>query len=295
MPRLAFVTAVLLAVLVVIHLSRAIDPVDSFAVAEQARVRAHFDSAEREVRSHPVTGLSSAQRAARARALDRLHAYAVRGVFPKNRQFPGVFVPSFVDDRTGTRCGMAYLIEQSGSSGFVARIAATNNNATIPELKDDPELLSWLEDNGLTLAEAARIQPSYCGLPPEQQLIPCNAGELSVPVNRASAGYKTATAVSVGADVLAVALGAAPTNLSRTLVGSLAVATGMAGLAIGAPNVNESGSRRTIGFVNAGVGAVSAAFGVYRLIAKRSTVTPVSFEPWFSPSGAPGLLGRVSF
>src|SRR6185436_10450561 len=94
--------------------------------------------------------------------LDRIHAYAARGVFPRNRHFPGALVPSFVDDLTGTRCGMGYLIEEAEGSALVARIAATNNNATIRDLKDDPELLAWLDQNGLTLDEAARIQPKYC-------------------------------------------------------------------------------------------------------------------------------------
>src|SRR5580765_1187610 len=99
MPRIAVLGAVLLSAFLAMHPPRSMD---SFAVAEQARVRAHFDSAEREVRGNPVAGLSTAQRAARARALDRLHAYAARGVFPRNRHFPGALVPSFIDDRTGT-------------------------------------------------------------------------------------------------------------------------------------------------------------------------------------------------
>lgn len=283
MPRLTFVTAVLLSAFVVIHLPRSVDPVDSFAVAEQARVRAHFDSAEREVRGNPVAGLSTAQRAARARALDRLHAYAARGAFPRNRHFPGALVPSFVDDRSGTRCGMAYLIEQSGSGAFVARVAQTNNNATILDLRDDPDMVVWLEENGLTLEEAARIQPKY-----QHDPVP-------IPVTGASAGYKTATGVSVGADVLVVALNGLRTGLSPKATGAAGIATGVLSIAVGMPNFDESGSRRTLGFVNAGVGAVSAAFGVYRLAGQRSRVTPVSFAPWFSSNGAAGLSGRVTF
>jgi hypothetical protein len=258
------------------------------------RVRAHFDSAEREVRSHPVGRLSQAQRAARARALDRLHAYAARGVFPRNWHFPGAFVPSFVDDRTGTRCGMAYLIEESGSSGFVARIAATNNNASILDLRDDAELLSWLERNGLTLEEAARIQPTYCGpVPPG-----CYCVSFDVPycpTSTLSGGYKVATGVSVGADVAAVALNVVHTRMARPVAGAVGIVAGVAGIAIGAPNFDESGSRRTLGFVNAGVGAVSAAFGVYRLTHKPAAASLVSFAPWFSASGASGLSGRISF
>src|SRR5438445_6294774 len=41
----------------------------SFAVAERTRLRAHFDSVERELRARDVPGLTAAQRAARARVL----------------------------------------------------------------------------------------------------------------------------------------------------------------------------------------------------------------------------------
>jgi hypothetical protein len=287
MPRLTFFATVFFSAVVIMGYPPSSDP---FAASEQARVRAHLDSAERELRAAPVMGLSVSQRAARARALDRLHEYWVRGVFPQNTDFPDERVPYFVD-RYGTRCAMAYLIEQSGHGDFVTRVAATRNNARIREIKSDPQLIAWLEANGVTLAEAARIQPEYCWTHPCSDPLcgPCP------PVPPASTGYKAATALSVGADVLAVALSAAPTRLSRSLTGALSVATGVVGIAIGAPNFDQSGSRRTLGFVNAGVGAMSAAFGVHRLTGKRSGVTPVSFAPWVSASGAPGLSARLTF
>jgi hypothetical protein len=186
---------------------------------------------------------------------------------------------------------MAYLIEQSGHGELVARVAAMRNNARIRELRSDPQLIAWLEENGIGLAEAARIQPEYCwGRPCTDPFCgPCP------PVPPASTGYKAATGLSVGADVLAVALGAAPTRLSRSLTGALSVATGVVGVAKRAPQIDHSGARRTLGFLNAGVGAMSAAFGVHRLTGKRSRVTPVSFSPWFNAGGAPGVSARVAF
>lgn len=293
MHRLTLFAIVLLSVVLVMRQPAASDP---FAASEQGPVRAHFDSAEREVRSNPVAGLSAAQRAARARALDRLHAYAARGVFPTNPDFPGKFVPYFIDRITGTRCGMAYLIEQSGDTGFVARVAATNNNASIPDLKDDPELVTWLERNGLTLEEAARIQPTYCGLPPEQQLIPCDDGLLlAARAPRASTGYKTTTVGLVGADMVAVVLSTVPTRRSHILSAALGVAAGVVGIGVGATNLDHSDSRRTFGVINTGVGAVSAAVGMYHLTRKRPAVVPMSFAPWFSASGAPGFSGHIAF
>jgi hypothetical protein len=291
MPRLALVTVVLLsAVLGMRNRGLGDSLAHSYAAREQARVRAHLDSAEREVRAAPVTGLMVSQRAARARALDRLHAYWVRGVFPKNTDFPGKLVPYFID-RTGTRCAMAHLIEQSGSGDFVARVAETNNNARVPELRNDPELVAWLDANGLTLQEAARIQPAYCGLPPEQQLIPCQEPVPAV----ASAGYKTTTGLSVGADVLAVALNGLRTPLSWKATGALGIASGVLGIAVGSANFDQSGTRRTLGFVNAGAGAVSAALGLYRFASKPTPAARVTVGPLLGAGSTAGFRAHVTF
>jgi len=130
------------------------------APAETARIRRHLSMVEAELRATKVSALTPAQRAARAGNLDVLHAYWVRGVFPVNTDFPGRHVPYFID-RYGTRCAMAYLIEQSGYGDFVRRIATTQNNAYVRDLRGDTELGAWLSENGLTAAEAARIQPTY--------------------------------------------------------------------------------------------------------------------------------------
>ena len=135
-------------------------PTVAAAAADTGRIRAHLAIVEVELRRKDVSALTPAQREARAHNLDVLHQYWRRGVFPVNTDFPGQRVPYFVD-RYGTRCAMAYLIEQSGHGGLVARIAATHNNAHIANLKDDAELVAWLRENGLTAAEAARIQPAY--------------------------------------------------------------------------------------------------------------------------------------
>ncbi|HYK10348.1 MAG TPA: hypothetical protein VEV39_06090 [Gemmatimonadales bacterium] len=127
--------------------------------AETARIRTHLATAEAELRRADVSVLTDAQRRARLRNLDVLHQYWVHGVFPVNTDFPGHLVPYFVD-RFGTRCAMAYLIERSGRGDLVARIAGTHN-AYIGQLKGDAELGAWLRDNGLSVAEAARIQPTY--------------------------------------------------------------------------------------------------------------------------------------
>jgi hypothetical protein len=158
--------------------------------AETARVRAHLARVEAELRSKDVSALTATQREARARNLDVLHEYWVRGAFPVNTDFPGRRVPYFVD-RYGTLCAMAYLIEQSGRGDLVARIASTDNNAYVRDLQNDAELGAWLRDNGLTAAEAARIQPSYA---PNRRPPPGFAGRW---VGKASFGSKDSAVVSV--------------------------------------------------------------------------------------------------
>jgi hypothetical protein len=264
-------------------------PDDSLAASEQARVRAHLDSAERELRAEPVKGLSVSQRAARARALDRLHEYWVRGVFPQNTDFPRELTPYFIDLHH-TRCAMAYLIEQSGARDFVARVAATHNNARISSLRGDSALGAWLDENGLTLADAARIQPSYDGC---LACVDCCVYRNQTSV--ASTGYQVATAMLVSADVVTVMLNVEATHQSRAVRGAVGLGTGLLSIMIGVPNIDESGSKQTLGWVNTGMGAVSAAFGAYGLLQRPTSAPPVSFAPWVASNGAPGLSGRITF
>jgi hypothetical protein len=136
----------------------------AFDRVEVARLRAHFRRVHDELSRRDVSSLSPAQRAARAALIAELGRYARRGRFPKNLDFVGQRVPYFVD-AFGTRCAMAHLIEHTGASAFVERIAAQHNNAFVPAIAGDPQLIAWLTEAGLSAAEAARIQPSYCGIP----------------------------------------------------------------------------------------------------------------------------------
>jgi hypothetical protein len=129
-------------------------------VFEQARLRSHFRGALADVSAHDGSHLAAPERRTRERLLAELARYARRGRFPKNRDFVEM-TPYFVD-ADGTRCAVAHLVEATGERGLVERIVATNNNALVPELARDPALRAWLRAVGLTVAEAARIQPTYC-------------------------------------------------------------------------------------------------------------------------------------
>jgi HEAT repeat protein len=132
-----------------------------------ARWRAHYEAVERELSASSRAGLDDRQRVARERALLALATYRQRGDFTRQEAFPGALVPQFVD-REGRRCAVAELLHASGRDDLVERVRRERNRAWVADLATDEELLSWLASNGLTLAEAARIQtPAEYRGPPD--------------------------------------------------------------------------------------------------------------------------------
>jgi hypothetical protein len=143
--------------------ARAVPPTGPEPLArrlEVARLRAHFDSVDAELRHANALHFTSSQRRARATLIGWLQEYRDAGQFPRNDRFPELAMPFFRDGH-GALCAMAYLIERSGRRDLVDRVALTRNNAFIAELANDPELRVWLDSVGLSVTEAARIQPTY--------------------------------------------------------------------------------------------------------------------------------------
>jgi hypothetical protein len=129
-------------------------------VGETRRVSAHLRAVERELRSADVSHLPDERRAARAELLDWLAEYRAGGTFPHNHTHPGERVPVFVDVHD-TPCAVGYLLLRSGEESLVADVVALDNNVRVHELAADERVRDWLEAHGLTLDEAARIQPAY--------------------------------------------------------------------------------------------------------------------------------------
>jgi hypothetical protein len=128
---------------------------------EISRVQEHLSGALALAAMRSERALDPAQRLTRALLLEELISYRDAGIFPKNRDFIGERRPYFVDG-DGTPCAMAHLMSLGGANELVAEIARTRNNAYVEELAVDDRFVSWLRAAGLTLEEAARIQPSYC-------------------------------------------------------------------------------------------------------------------------------------
>jgi hypothetical protein len=208
--------------------------------SEKERLRTHFDSVLIELRNRDVSGLDAHQRRTRAQLIGALERYRNAGVFPHNHDFPGERVPYFRDAH-GTLCAMAYLVAATGRSDLVDGIAHGRNNAHIPELADDRRLLAWLDSVGLTVAEAARIQPAYRGPPivvtpapergPERYIVP--SAVLGIPaLVTAAINWNARPGQRRGAPMVIGAItGAATSVLGVSLMFSDAEEAGVVGLA----------------------------------------------------------------
>lgn len=126
---------------------------------EDLRIATHLEYVERLLRSRDVRALPQALREERLRNLDRLHAYRTRRIFPRNHDYPGERRPCFID-RDGRICAVGYLVEQSAGRDIAERINSRFQYARISQMQS-AELQRWLARSGLTIQEAAMIQPEY--------------------------------------------------------------------------------------------------------------------------------------
>ncbi|WP_256254022.1 Kazal-type serine protease inhibitor family protein [Nannocystis exedens] len=129
--------------------------------ADRARIQKHLETVETELRARDTSHLPPALQAERARNLDRLHAYRLGGLFPKNPDFIGERVPFFIDE-DGVACAVGHLVIESGFAEVAGEIAERENNARLLAMTH-PALSGWIAQSGLTAEECARIQPEYCG------------------------------------------------------------------------------------------------------------------------------------
>lgn len=258
---------------------------------EAARLEAHFREVEGELLARDVDHLTPAQREARARHVRVLREYRERGIFPHNHDFRGERRPYFVD-RHGTLCAMAYLIARSGRTDLVERVAAGANHAYLPELARDPELRAWLEEAGLTVEEAARIQPTY-GYREDGDVTPEYA-------------YASVLTMGLEGGLVAWNLARSPADRGRGVRGAAGVAGGALGMVVGAVSVFGGNGDHTLGKMNAYAGAASVVLGLRTLLAQRGgervPVDPpagagaaVTAAPWVGRGGEAGVALRLRF
>jgi hypothetical protein len=260
---------------------------DDASPREVARLRLHFDSVLGELRAADVSRLTAPQNAARATLIRRLEQYSAAGRFPHNHVRPGQIVPVFRDEH-GTLCAMGFLIASTGRNDIVEHVTTTNNLVYIRDLANDASLRRWLDSTGLTLAEAARIQPSYdgggcCTIPDPEP----------VAVRDATARRNYAI-VSVGGTAIsgAAMLFNLASASSRHRLGTwLGLVSGSAQVAYGAYAVEKHDGRSGIGVANIAIGATSAAIATWRMRQPRPEASgvAVSVAPYATQAGALGL------
>lgn len=125
---------------------------------ERSRVASHLSRAEKFAREN-APALDPSRALVRALLLRALREYREDGAFPQNHQ-RHCNTPVFVDDR-GTRCAVGHLLALSGQAPLVDKISSERNLATVHQLSDELGLAQWLDAAGLSLEEAALIQPTY--------------------------------------------------------------------------------------------------------------------------------------
>ena len=262
---------------------------------EAVRLRLHFAEVEREMLARDISDLTPAQRAARAEQIRLLRRYSEAGAFPKNTYHPGQRTPYF-RDANGNLCAMAFLIAASGRGDIVDHIARNRNYAFVPDLVDEPGLGEWLDAHGLTVAEAARIQPSYDGNP-------CCVLDDPPPARQPSRAYLMASFGTSTLAGLSVALNARSLDqmANRSAKGLFGIGAGTLSMAMGIAKVGDNGSENhAVGIWNLAVGATAAFLGGRSLLsrpknqvnASRLRVMPVALGG--SRPGI-GFEGRLRF
>ncbi len=250
---------------------------------EVHRIHAHFDSVLRELGARPVTMLTAQQRASRDSLVRTLLRYNARGVFPHNYDFPGRPTPYFVDRNTGTLCAVAYLLASTGRRDMVDRVAQANNNVWVAQLAGDSALTTWLDQHGLTLAEAARIQVPYV------------EGPTTSTQQARNVAFIVATPFALGGAVFtSVWNGMGNANGQYRVVSGLGLTSGVALTGLGTILLAKSdlpGAARGVGGAGAALGALTVALSV-RAMHRRSAYAAAVRE---SRSGVESGRRNVSF
>lgn len=249
------------------------------AQAEVARIQEHLARAEAAMRAADVSHLTDQQRSARRIHLARLGRYREAGRFPHNH-VDGIRRPIFVDGH-GTRCAMAYLIEASGGGELVARVARERNGVYVRELAADPELVGWLDRNGISLAEAAAIQPQYDGDTVEDDF---------------QAWFAVASLGATAADVAAIVVNR--NDDAGTGAGWFGVVAGVGSIFVGVAPIHSRQQPIVVvmSAVNVGMGVTAALFGLRNLVNERPEPSPprsrVSLAPAVGPLNGVVLQGE---
>lgn len=256
-------------------------------VPDQIRIKTHLQYVDRILSNRPVDHLNEEQRNNRLHHLKNLREYYQAGIFPHNDGHPNSRRPTFISI-DGHICAVGYLIEKSLGREIVEKINQQYKYAFIQNI-DHPLFSKWVESSGFTIRELAMIQPQYG---------PRIIEEVEKNQNNIGLSYGIGSSVLTGANVLY------HTNkpnepwlfTERTSNHLFGLAAGSASILMGALNVQSTqhfeepiytpssdvclgmycpqmrkvtvtnDSRRTVSFVNMGVGLFTVLRAGYHLI-----------------------------
>lgn len=134
------------------------------------RIAVHLHRVAAHLRAHAPEGLPASAMANRTTLLDRLDAYADRGLFPQNHVLP-YRNPVFIDPK-GTACAVGQLMIESGDRALAERISREMNLYYVLDMKRE-DAFGWAVTNGFTEQELAWIQPAYS---PNHDWLPLGGG-----------------------------------------------------------------------------------------------------------------------
>lgn len=182
---------------------------------------------------------------------------------------------------------------------FVDRVARANNNVWVNDLASDTAVTRWLDANGLTLHEAARIQLPYMRPQTNAQVARNVAYGIAAPIS-----LVTSATVSIWN-----AVGNADGHsriLNWTGVISDATAVGAGALLVQTPDFRDT--YRPVGLTTNGVGALSMAMSAHAFrrhgqivtakreaAERRSIAAEAAISPIVSTNGAADVGVTVRF
>lgn len=255
--RLLALTAVAAASLAALGAARPTGPEHSAAL-EVRRIRIHFDSVLAELAARPVAELGAERIARRTALLAELRDYRDRGVFPHNYDFPGRAVPYFVDRKTGTLCAVAHLLAFTGRRDVVDRVARAENNVRVARLGTDTAFTGWLDANGLTLGEAARIQVPYIDRP------------VSPAEQARNTAFLIVAPIAVGGSALTSLWNSTGNSDGHRRAGNtLGLVSGVLTLAVGATSAGKDGVPMAATAASAALGSLSIALSTRGIMRHR--------------------------
>jgi hypothetical protein len=237
----------------------------TIATEPTQHVERHLDGALDLLRARRTDGLSVEQRANRHALVNALVAYRHAGRFPQNRTH-ATFTPVFVDPVTGVHCAMGALLALTGREDIVARVVATDNHVRVRELAGDAEFVAWLDEHGLTLDEAARVQPAY--EPPIEPNVygPEDHWENSLAL---AAGL-------IAANILVPASQFAAVPQPSARLARVGILVGLAGVGVGLASAGRDGDPTLVKTMVA-TGALGTLISVRRFAIPTTTATATRF------------------